>query len=94
MTRCVVVVCRPSRKQRSGLGRWDVREARCVGLGGEMRDFLQCEWTRMVTKHLCTLAIYAISMTCMAQAMKRSSDWEWKQHRATLMSYSKLRNVG
>ena len=28
-----------------------------------MRDFSQCEWTRMVTKHLCTLAIYAISMT-------------------------------
>ena len=29
--------------------------------------------TSMVTKHLCTLAIYAISMTCMARALERSS---------------------
>ena len=50
MIDCVAVVCRPSRKRRSGLGRWDVWEARCVGLGGEMCDFLKCEWTGMVTK--------------------------------------------
>ena len=61
MIRCVVVVCKPSRKRRSGLGRWDVWEARCVGLGGEMCDFLLCEWTGMVTNasfhfgHLCNI---------------------------------------